>query len=106
MNVLGLEEPRAMSLSMIFISLLYLSASGQKSPEEVIRQHAGSISGNVGVHAILLETGETVSYQADQRFPMQSVYKFPIAMAVLNQVDQGKLHLDQVISGITVRLHS
>ena len=46
---------------------------------------------------MVLETGEAVSYQADQKFPMQSVYKFPIAMAVLDQVDRGILSLAQVI---------
>ncbi len=46
---------------------------------------------------MLLETGEEVSYHADERFPMQSVYKFPIAMTVLNQVDKGILSLEQVI---------
>ena len=47
--------------------------------------------------ATVLETGESVSLNGNQRFPMQSVYKFPIAMAVLAQVDQGKLKLDQQI---------
>ncbi len=47
--------------------------------------------------ATVLETGESVSLDGNQRFPMQSVYKFPIAMAVLAQVDQGKLKLDQKI---------
>jgi len=85
------------AISILLFVLSHFYSYSQISPEQKIEQHAQSISGNVGVHAILLETGETVSYQADQRFPMQSVYKFPIAMAVLNQVDQGKLSLDQVI---------
>jgi beta-lactamase class A len=51
----------------------------------------------VGFTATVLETGESVSLNGDQRFPMQSVYKFPIAMAVLDRVDRGKLKLDQKI---------
>lgn len=51
--------------------------------------------GRVGVSATVLETGKTVAFNGDQQFPMQSVYKLPIAMAVLAQVDQGKLKLDQ-----------
>jgi beta-lactamase class A len=43
----------------------------------------------------LLETGQSVALNGGQRSSMQSVYKFPIAMAVLAQVDQGKLKLDQ-----------
>lgn len=73
------------------------AAFSQNDPETELEQYANGISGKVGVHALLIETGETISYNADQRFPMQSVYKFPIAMTVLDQVDKRKLSLDQVI---------
>lgn len=81
------------------ISFLIISFSSfvQTSLEKEIKQHTKKISGNVGVHAILLETEETLSHNADQKFPMQSVYKFPIAMAVLSKVDQGALALEQII---------
>ncbi|MEG4409033.1 class A beta-lactamase [Microcoleus sp. MON2_D5] len=62
-----------------------------------IQQISHAAQGRVGVTATVLETGETVSLNGDQQFPMQSVYKFPIAMAVLAQVDQGKLKLAQKI---------
>jgi beta-lactamase class A len=62
-----------------------------------IEQISQAARGRVGVKAIVLETGESVTLNGDQQFPMQSVYKFPIAMAVLAQVDQGKLKLDQKI---------
>lgn len=62
-----------------------------------IEQISHAAQGRVGVTATVLETGETVTLNENQRFPMQSVYKFPIAMAVLAQVDQGKLKLDQKI---------
>ena len=81
----------------VFLVFLSLCSFGQTALEQEIEQHAQRISGNVGVCAMLLETGETVSYNADQKFPMQSVYKFPIAMAVLDQVDRGILQLAQVV---------
>lgn len=62
-----------------------------------IEQISYAAQGRVGVTATVLETGESVSLNGNQRFPMQSVYKFPIGMAVLVQVDQGKLKLDQKI---------
>ena len=62
-----------------------------------IEQISQAARGRVGVKATVLETGESVTLNGDQQFPMQSVYKFPIAMAVLAQVDQGKLKLDQKI---------
>ncbi|MEP0890388.1 class A beta-lactamase [Leptolyngbya sp. FACHB-16] len=62
-----------------------------------IEQISQMAQGRVGATATVLETGESVSLNGDQQFPMQSVYKFPIAMAVLAQVDQGNLELDQTI---------
>ncbi len=46
---------------------------------------------------MIVETGETVRWHATERFPMQSVYKMPIAMAVLKAVDEGRLSLDQKV---------
>lgn len=63
--------------------------------ENRIDQIARGLVGRVGVYAELIETGESVSYNAARRYPMQSVYKFPIAMAVLAQVDKGALSLEQ-----------
>lgn len=62
-----------------------------------IEQISRAAQGRVGVAATVLETGESVNLNGDQPFPMQSVYKFPIGMAVLAQVDQGKLKLEQKV---------
>jgi beta-lactamase class A len=62
-----------------------------------VEQIARAAQGRVGVTAMVLETGESVTLQGDKRFPMQSVYKTPIAMAVLNQVDRGALKLEQTV---------
>ena len=51
-----------------------------------------------GVTAIHLETGKRVSIRGAERFPMGSVYKFPIALAVLKRVDEGKLRLDDKVT--------
>ena len=62
-----------------------------------LEQIATSAQGKVGAAAMVLETGESVAIRGDQHFPMQSVYKFPIAMAVLRQVDSGILKLDRMV---------
>jgi beta-lactamase class A len=62
-----------------------------------IEQIAAAAKGRVGVAAEVFETGESVSLNAQEHFPMQSVYKLPIGMAVLAQVDSGKLTLDQLV---------
>ncbi len=63
--------------------------------QKQIEQIAANAKGHVGVAALLLETGETVSLNPQDHFPMQSVYKLPIGMCVLQQVDAGKIKLDQ-----------
>ena len=65
--------------------------------ERQIEQIASQAKGRVGVRAEILETGEAVSLKSGERFPMQSVYKLPIGMAVLKQVDEGKIKLDQPV---------
>lgn len=71
------------------------------SPKERLRQRIEQITrtaqGRVGVTATVLETGQSMTLNGEQQFPMLSVYKFPIAMAVLAQVDRGKLKLDQKV---------
>lgn len=44
-----------------------------------------------------LETGDTLSYNGTHHSPMQSVFKFPIALAIMGMVDKGKLSLEQKI---------
>jgi len=58
---------------------------------------ASAAKGKVGVAAVVLETGETVSLNPHDHFPMQSVYKLPISMAVMKQVDAGKIKLEQKV---------
>ncbi len=54
-------------------------------------------TGELGVGIRNLQTVETVFLNGNLRYPMQSVFKFPLAMAVLGQVDQKKLALGQKI---------
>jgi len=73
-------------------------APDQKRQEELrktIEQIAAAAKGHVGVSAIVLETKQSVSLNPQDHFPMQSVYKLPICMAVMQQIDAGKLKLEQ-----------
>lgn len=60
-----------------------------------LTQIASAAKGRVGMAAVVLETGETVSLNPHDHFPMQSVYKLPISIAVMKQVDAGKIKLEQ-----------
>ncbi|MFA6060879.1 MAG: class A beta-lactamase, subclass A2 [Taibaiella sp.] len=54
-----------------------------------------SFNAKIGIAVMCLEDGDTLTINNDHHYPMQSTYKFPLAMAVLQQVDKGKLALNQ-----------
>ena len=75
--------------------------------EEIARETGGP----VGAAAVIIEGGRVVSFNGGRRFPMQSVYKLPIGMAVLREVDRGRLRLSQKVNVrpedlVPERLHS
>src|SRR5579884_2833944 len=90
----------------LFVSFVSCAASLHDEVELI----AKSIGGRVGVSAVLIESGEHVALHGDQTFFMASVVEFPVALRVLQLVDEGKLRLDQkapvrnsdVVSGSTV----
>ncbi|NOT48343.1 MAG: class A beta-lactamase [Acidobacteria bacterium] len=65
--------------------------------EKQFAEIAKDAKGKVGVAAVVLETGENASLNGGEKFAMQSVYKVPISMAVMKQVDAGKFKSDQEI---------
>ncbi|HEX7723827.1 MAG TPA: class A beta-lactamase [Pyrinomonadaceae bacterium] len=73
------------------------SSNAQPNPsQQEITEIASLAKGRVGVSAMVLETGETVAaLNSQDHFPMQSVYKLPISMAVMKQADAGKTKLEQ-----------
>jgi beta-lactamase class A len=62
-----------------------------------IRQLVAETKGTVGVAIKHLESGESLDVNGREHFPMQSVFKFPLALAVLNQVDTGRLALSDKV---------
>lgn len=76
------------------------------SPSDELRQQVEQIvaaaKGKVGVAAVLLGSDRSASrvlVELNERdhYPMQSVYKVPISMAVLKQVESGRVRLDQKV---------
>lgn len=59
----------------------------------------------IGVSIITLDNKESLSINNDKKFPMQSVYKLPLAIAVLKKVDEGVFKLDQKIFIKKSQLH-
>jgi beta-lactamase class A len=67
----------------------------QSALAEIARRSQGTLG--VGIERLGGGTGEQVVYGGATRYPMQSVYKLPIAMAALQMVDRGALRLDRPI---------
>ncbi|HEY2846874.1 MAG TPA: serine hydrolase, partial [Pyrinomonadaceae bacterium] len=61
---------------------------------------AEAAKGKVGAAAVVLETGDAALLNADGHYPMQSVYKLPICMAMMDQIRLGQHDLDEKI-GVT-----
>jgi beta-lactamase class A len=59
---------------------------------------ASKASAIIGVSALDLDSGRAVHIRGDERFPMGSVYKVPIAIAVLHACDRGDLNLDRDVT--------
>lgn len=51
----------------------------------------------MGVSGMVIEKRESVEYHGEKHFPMQSVYKLPIAISVLHAVENGRVRLDQPV---------
>jgi beta-lactamase class A len=56
-----------------------------------------SAGGEVGIGVLDLSTGESWYHNGNKPFPMQSVVKFPVAVAILSLVDAGVLTLEQQV---------
>jgi beta-lactamase class A len=81
-------------MAVVVAMLLGRDLAGLAPELERIEKESG---GTLGAAARLVETGETVAWNGDAHFPMQSVCKAPIGMAVLHEVDAGRLSLDAAV---------
>lgn len=85
----------------VLFSLAFISNHSAIAQKDNLKKKIETISkeakGIVGVGIMNLKNRETIVLNDKHKFPMQSVFKFPLGMAVLDQVDKGKLTLDQKI---------
>ena len=73
--------------------LMTLSLHAQQSLSDSINTLASAARGRVGTFMQDLGTGDSTMTNDQDHYPMQSVFKFPLALCVLDQVDKGKLSL-------------
>jgi beta-lactamase class A len=91
---------RAMKFNFAMNALLVAALFILGAPESLVEKWRGisvEARGRVGVAAEIIESGDAAELNGAEHFPMQSVYKLPISMAVLQLVDAGKLSLEKIV---------
>ena len=87
-----------MRLAALLFALLFPTlAAGQKALQQQIRSIAADAHGKVSVACCLLGTLLDCDLDAGAHPPMQSVFKLPLALTMLHQVEEGKFSLDQLV---------
>jgi len=99
---------RFVALWLSLLAFLAQPAVAASSPsmfslERQLDYFAASKSADIGIAALDLSTGETVSIKGNTPFPMASTVKVAVAALYMAQVDHGRRNLDDTINGTPVR---
>ena len=85
----------------VLILLIGTSCKAQSDKADLLRNKIEQILSNknavVGVSINGNNGKNIISINGDKQFPMQSVFKFHIALAVLSEIDKGTLSVDQIV---------
>jgi len=88
----------AAGMRVALVFLLYTGSVSAQSPlQDEIRKIAADARGKVAVACWLPGSDLNCGLEAHSRPPMQSVFKFPVAVYALHLVETGKFALDQPI---------
>jgi beta-lactamase class A len=90
---------KVLQAAVLVCVVLFLSSV--VSAQEALRAQVASIAqqaqGKVSAACALAGTPLNCDLNADSHPPMQSVFKFPVVLTALHQIEQGKLTLDQQV---------
>ena len=82
---------------LVLVALLSFSFGAQAQTIETLQSKISEIletkDATVGVAVFAGHSDESISINGNKRLPMQSVFKYHIAVAILDQVDKGNLSL-------------
>jgi len=81
-------------MAPLAILLLALAAPSPAAFEEIVAPAGGT----VGFAALDVSTGRSFGWHEREAFPMQSVFKLPVAIELLRQVDGKTLDLSRVVA--------
>jgi len=88
-----------LTLFVLMILGINIIVSAQPHPlHQKLQILTTSKNATVGVAVWGTKAADTLSLLGDQRFPMQSVFKFPIVLCMLAEVDKGTFTLEQPVT--------
>jgi beta-lactamase class A len=82
---------------LVLLTCCQVIAQSPAALKQKIERLVATKQATVGVCIAGIEDDDFVGINADQHFPMQSVFKFPISLTVLHEADEGKFSLNQLI---------
>jgi beta-lactamase class A len=99
---------RTLATAFIFLTLLSAIAFAQErlvfpkadsldALQKVVEAEAGKVAGGVGVYILHVESGRTVTINADQQYQLASVFKIPVLVTLFKRIDEGYFSLDDRI---------
>ncbi|WP_075342575.1 class A beta-lactamase, subclass A2 [Tenacibaculum agarivorans] len=93
-----------MTKKIVFTCLVFLMIFSKGNAQEIeslrekIEKLINTKKATVGIAINGIEAKDTLSVNGGKHFPMQSVFKFPIALTILSEIDKGNLSFDQKIN--------
>ncbi|WCL52664.1 class A beta-lactamase [Gimibacter soli] len=85
-------------LCFVLMGILSGGVAAGPSFEAGIKAIEAKFGGRVGVTVIDPATGKQLSHRGDERFAMCSTFKWALAAAILKEVDEGRMTLDERIA--------
>lgn len=92
-------------ITLLFLLISAFVFAQKSSLDQKISSIIKDKKATVGISVLGFEDSFTYNKNADKKLPMQSVFKFHIAAAVLDYVEKGKLSLDQKVPLNQSNLH-
>ena len=103
------------TFTALMLAIVLFATANAQTLQDSVDALARNYKGDVGIYAINLRNGETVTYNADKMFPTASVIKIYVLAKLYKDINEGKLSMnDEVVlhdsdkvpgSGILLFMH-
>jgi beta-lactamase class A len=74
------------------------SSFAQAELRKRLQELCDAVNGDCAVSVLHVESGKAVDFEGAKKMPLYSVYKLPVAITVISEVEAGRLQVDKKIS--------